>query len=428
MNNNQHEIVSKTDSSKSRILVVTGTRAEYGLFYPLLKRLKSDDAFDLQIVATGMHLSPEFGLTYKEIEADGFTISEKVEMLLSSDTEIGISKSVGIAIGSFSEVFMRSRPDLLLVLGDRFETFAATVSAHLTGIPVAHLHGGELTEGVIDDAFRHSITKMSYLHFTSTEKYRDRVIQLGESPERVFNTGALGIDNIKDTKLLSKKELENELGLELNGKTALVTFHPVTLESDSTTGQFNSLLESLDEFSEMKIIITMPNADTYGRSIVDLIEKYTGNNPGRVFSFASLGRLRYLSAMKYVDLVIGNSSSGIIETPSLHKPTVNIGDRQKGRIMAGSIIKCKPARESITSAIKRALSDDFQDLCRKIDNPYGDGCTADRIVTILKKELLKEISLKKKFHDIDNPPMDATSDRQTTRTGEIDGFKKHLCC
>ncbi len=290
-----------THMSKTKVCIVTGTRAEYGLFYPLLKRLENDNAFELQIVATGMHLSPEFGLTYKEIEADGFILNEKVEILLSSDTEIGISKSVGIGIMSFSEVFTRIRPDLLIVLGDRFETFAATVSAHLSRIPVAHIHGGELTEGVIDDAFRHSISKMSYLHFTSTEQYRRRVIQLGESPNRVYNVGALGVDNIRNTKLLTKIELENALGFEFNGKTALITFHPVTLESDGTINQFKSLLGSLNKFKELKIIFTKPNADTDGRIIVDLIEEYTNNNPGRVFSFTSLGRLKYLSAMKYVD-------------------------------------------------------------------------------------------------------------------------------
>lgn len=413
---------------RKKICIVTGTRAEYGLFYPLLQKLKNDNYFKLQIAATGMHLSPEFGLTYREIEKDGFSINEKVEMLLSSDTDSGISKSVGIGIISFSDVFKRLKPDLLVVLGDRFETFAAAVSAHICRIPIAHLNGGELTEGVIDDAFRHSITKMSYFHFCSTEQYRRRVIQLGESPDRVFNVGALGIDNIKDTELLSRKQLEKELKFKLSGKTALVTFHPVTLEHGSSQEQFQNLLNVLDGMKDLNIIFTRPNADTDGREIINLIDKYAGSNPERTLSVSSLGRVRYLSALKYVDLVIGNSSSGIIETPSFHKPTVNIGDRQRGRIKAESIIDCSPAVSDMYDAVSKALSENFRSFCKTINNPYGDGGTAERIINILKENMPKTITLKKYFFDNQNLSTDEISSEIEEDTGDVNVRKKYLYC
>ena len=414
--------------SKKKICIVTGTRAEYGLFYPLLKRLKNDATFDLQIVATGMHLSPEFGMTYQEIEEDGFDINEKVEMLLSSDTEVGISKSIGIGMLSFADVFERLKPDLLIVLGDRFETFAAALSAFIAKIPIAHLHGGELTEGVIDDALRHCITKMSCFHFTSTEKYRKRVIQLGESPDRVFNVGAIGLDNINETELLQKEELENRLCFKFNGKTALVTFHPVTLENHSSEKQFKELLHALEDMKELKIIFTKPNADTDGRVIIELINKYGKSKPGKAISFSSMGRLNYLSAMKYVDVVIGNSSSGIIEFPSFGKATVNIGERQTGRIKAESIIDCRPVKGDIDAAIKKALSDDFRSLCKNVKNPYGKAGTAERIVDILKSELSKTMNLKKSFFDMKNISMDNIQAMGCTDTGDVNAEEKYLYC
>ncbi|MFQ5456323.1 MAG: UDP-N-acetylglucosamine 2-epimerase [Nitrospirota bacterium] len=400
---------------KIKICIITGTRAEYGLFYPLLKSLKRDDDLCLQIVATGMHLSPEFGLTYKEIVKDGFRIDEKVEMLLDSDSETGISKSIGLGIIGFTDAFCRLKPHLVMILGDRFESFASAVSAFVLRIPIAHIHGGEVTEGVIDDALRHSITKMSFFHFTSTERYRKRVIQLGESPDRVFNVGALGLDNIKETGLLSKSEIEGELGfrfplsscplpseerVRVRGKTALVTYHPVTLEVNSSKQQFKKLLHALIEFKDLKVIFTKPNADMDTRVITRLIDEYVRNNPEKAVSFQSLGRLRYLSAMRYIDIVIGNSSSGIIETPSFGKPTVNIGDRQKGRIKAESVIDCRGEIGEIKAAIKKALSDRFQQFCKTVKNPYGDGRTSERIITILKDRLSRSISLKKGFFDI----------------------------
>jgi GDP/UDP-N,N'-diacetylbacillosamine 2-epimerase (hydrolysing) len=409
-----------------KICVVTGTRAEYGIFYPLLNAMKEDSLFELKIVATGMHLSPEFGLTYREIEKDGFTIDEKVEMLLSSDTETGISKSIGIGILTFANVFERMRPDLLVVLGDRFETFAAALSAYIARIPIAHLHGGELTEGVIDEALRHSITKMSYLHFTSADEYRKRVIQMGESPERVFNVGALGLDNIRTTQLLSKTEIEERLNFKFGDNTVLITYHPVTLENSTSEIQFRELLKALDEFRDLRIIFTQPNADTDGRIIIRMIDEYVKENPERVGAFASMGRLLYLSAMKNADAVVGNSSSAIIETPSFHKPSVNIGDRQKGRMKAASIIDCRPLKEDITAAIKKALSGDFRNHCMNINNPYGNGNTTEKIVNILKNELSKKINLKKAFFNLKGIPSEESHMNMCANTGEDNDAERYI--
>lgn len=413
---------------KKKICIITGTRAEYGLFYPLLKRLECEHEFEIRIVATGMHLSPEFGLTYKEIEADGFTIDEKVEMLLSSDTGTGITKSIGIGILSFADVFERSKPDLIVVLGDRFETFAAAVAAFTARIPVAHLHGGEVTDGVIDDSLRHSITKMAYLHFTSAEKFRQRVIQLGESPDRVFNVGALGIDNIKTTKLLSRDELEERLNFKFGKQNALVTYHPVTLEKATTEKQFRELLKALDEFDDLRIIFTHPNADTDGRVIIRLIDEYVTSNPGKARWFSSLGKVKYLSTVRFVDLVAGNSSSGIIEIPSFQKPVVNIGDRQKGRIKAESIIDCIPERADIVDAIKKALSVEFQNVCTKVANPYGDGNAAAKIVDILKYENLDHINLKKGFFDLNNIMTDRNDLKNSENAGDVNAREKYINC
>ena len=385
---------------KKKICIVTGTRAEYGLFCPLLFRIKEDEFLELQVVATGMHLSQEFGLTYKEIERDGFTIDEKVDLLLSSDTEVGVSKSIGRGISGFADAYERLKPDMVVLLGDRFETFAAAVSAYIAKIPIVHLYGGEVTEGAFDEALRHSITKMSYLHFTSREAYTNRVIQLGESPERVFTVGALGLDNINNIKLLSKEGLEGQLKFRFDRKTALVTYHPVTLESNTSKEQFQTLLSALDNFKDLKVIFTKPNADTDGSVISNLIDEYVQKNPEKSLSFASLGQLKYLSLLQHVDLVVGNSSSGIIEVPSFGKPTVNVGDRQRGRLKGESIIDCGCGEEDIKSAIEKALSHSFQLFCETVENKYGDGNASGRIVKILKEKILGPISLKKKFFDV----------------------------
>lgn len=383
-----------------KIAVLTGSRAEYGLLFPLLKKIKNSPEFSLQLIVTGMHLSPEFGLTYRQIEADGFEITEKVEMLLSSDTEVGIGKSVGLGIIGFADTFSRLSPDLLILLGDRFETFAAATAAHIGRISIAHIHGGEVTEGAIDDAFRHAITKMSILHFVSTEEYRKRVVQLGEEPGRVFTVGALGLDNIKNMRLLNKEELEKEIRFEFGRKNVLVTFHPVTLEGNSAEHQFTELLAALDCFEDLKIIFTQPNADTQGRIIMKLIGKYIEKYPEKAVVFPSLGQCKYLSTLKFIDAIVGNSSSGIIEAPSFGIPTVNIGDRQKGRVMPESVINCQPSKESIVDAMNKAFSPDFKLLCKRVINPYGDGNAAERIITTLKERIAETNFLKKSFYDI----------------------------
>ena len=385
--------------SKRKICVITGTRAEYGLLYWLMKEIKEDKDLELQIIATGMHLSYEFGLTYKEIEKD-FKIDKKIEMLLSSDTPIGISKSMGLAQISFAEAYDELKPDIVVVLGDRYEIFSAASAAMIARIPIAHIHGGETTEGAFDEAIRHSITKMSHLHFTATKEYKKRVIQLGENPKRVFNVGGMGIENIKRLKLLSKEEFEKSIGFKLNKKNILVTFHPVTLEKSTSKEQFKELLNAIDELSETNIIFTKANSDTDGRIINQMIDDYVSKNSNKAISFTSLGQLRYLSALQFVDAVVGNSSSGLTEASTFKIGTINIGDRQKSRIKAKSVIDCKPKKEEIKKAFNKLYSKEFQNMLKKIKNPYGDGMTSKKIVNILKSVELKDI-LKKSFYDID---------------------------
>ena len=386
---------------KKKACVVTGTRADYGLLRPLIERINNDNELELQLLATGMHLSPEFGLTYKEIEDDGYRIDEKVEILLSSDTPVGISKSMGLAMIGFAEAFERLKPNMVVVLGDRYEMFSAASAAVVARIPIAHIHGGETTEGAFDEAFRHSITKMSHLHFTSTEVYRKRVIQLGENPSRVFNVGAIGIESIKNLNLLSKDELENSISFKFGKRTALVTFHPVTLENTTSREQFQELLYALNEFRDLKIIFTKANSDTDGRVINSMIDDYVERNKSNTIAFTSLGQLRYLSSMQYVDLVIGNSSSGIIEAPSFNIPTINIGDRQKGRIQGETIINCNPTKAEIYKAINLGLSDDFNNQIELSKNPYGEGNVTKQIIDSIKNFLISEtIDIKKKFYDI----------------------------
>lgn len=386
---------------KKIISILTATRAEYGLLKPIITKLNEIVDFDVRIVATGAHLSPEFGSTYQEIEKDGFKIDEKIEILLSSDTPASISKSMGLAMISFADYFAKLNPDLLIVLGDRYETLAVALTAMNQRIPIAHLYGGETTEGAIDESIRHAITKLSYLHFTSTEVYRSRVIQLGEHPDRVFNVGAIGIENILHEKLLSKEELAKELQMDLSRPYAVVTFHPVTLETMSSKMQIEALLDVCSEHKDMSFIFTKGNADAEGRLINQLIEKYAKENDNIIF-FTSLGMVKYLSAVKYSSMVVGNSSSGIVEAPSFGIPTINIGDRQKGRLQATSIINCEPIKEKIKEAIDKALTDSFMKTARESVNPYGNGDTSNKIINTVKDFVFNEkIDLKKKFYDIE---------------------------
>ncbi|QCT99157.1 UDP-N-acetylglucosamine 2-epimerase (hydrolyzing) [Campylobacter hyointestinalis subsp. hyointestinalis] len=388
----------KKDKYSKKIMIVTGTRAEYGLLYWLMKEMKSDADLELQVIATGMHLSPEFGLTYKEIKKD-FKIDKKIEMLVSSDSAVGVSKSMGLAMIGFAEAYNELKPDVILILGDRYEIFCAASSAMIARIPIVHLHGGEATEGLIDEAIRHSITKMSHLHFVATDEYARRVIQLGEEPNRVFNVGGMGIENIKRLNLLSRSEFEQSINFKLNKKNILVTFHPVTLEKGAAKEQFKELLNALDELKDTNIIFTKANADMGGKIINQMIDKYSSKNSGKAVSFASLGTLRYLSALKHVDMVVGNSSSGLAEAPSFKIATINIGDRQKGRIKADSIIDCEPNKLSIQKAINKAYTKEFKSVLENTINPYGDGNASIKIIEVLKKVNLDNI-LKKKFWDI----------------------------
>lgn len=390
-------------SHKSKVCFVTGTRAEYGLLSPLIKKIQIDTNLELQVIATGAHLSPEFGNTYTFIENDGIKIDERIEILLSSDSSIGISKSMGLGMISLSEAYQRLNPDVVVLLGDRYETFIAAAAASVAKIPVAHLHGGETTEGAFDEAFRHSITKMSYIHFTSTEEYKKRVIQLGEQPDTVHSVGAIGIDNIKQLSLMSKAELENSLDFKIKEKLILVTFHPVTLEKETSKTQFENLLESLDNLNDTSIIFTKANADSDGRIINQLIDEYVKNNSEKATAYSSMGQVRYLSAMQYASMVVGNSSSGIIEAPSFNLPTVNIGDRQKGRIQAESVINCEPTTTSIEEAISIALTSEFREKIEQMKNPYGEGNTSQKILDLLKQYLESEKTLKKSFYDLEVP-------------------------
>lgn len=388
-------------NAKRKICIVTGTRAEYGLLYWLMKEIAADADLHLQIVATGMHLSPEFGLTYRQIEADGFAIDAKVEMLLSSDSQVGIAKSMGLGVIGFADVLDRLKPDIMVLLGDRFEILAAAQAAMVLRIPIAHIHGGEATEGLIDEAIRHSISKMSHLHFTAAEPYRKRVIQLGESPERVFNTGAIGLDSLIGLRLLNRSEFETALDFKLSpAPVILCTYHPVTLNKDDAGRSLQELFKALDRLPDARVVFTKGNADAGGRVINQMIDDYAAKNSGRVAAFTSLGQERYLSLLREASLVLGNSSSGIIEAPTARIPTVNIGDRQRGRLKAPSIIDCAEQADAIVAAINNALSPEFQKVVAEGNTFYGKGGASRQIKQVLKTTSLEGILLKR-FYDLE---------------------------
>lgn len=381
-----------------KICVVTGSRAEYGLLSGLMKQIQNAPDLQLQVIATNMHLSPEFGLTYREIEKDGFRIDKKVEMLLSADTATATAKSLGLGVIGFADAYEDLKPDMIVVLGDRYEILGAVSTALFFQIPIAHIHGGEISEGAYDDAIRHSITKMSHLHFTSTEAYRRRVIQLGEDPLRVFNVGAISLDNVLAMELLNRKTLEESISFNLGEKTMLVTYHPVTLEHQTAAQQFEALLKAVDR-SGYRVIFTKPNSDTDGRVVISMIDNYVATHSEKAIAFTSLGYKRYLSALKYVGMVVGNSSSGIIEVPSFGIPTINVGDRQKGRIHADSVIDCAAGEDAISAAIERADDTSFRAHIAHIVNPYHKAGSVKQIFDIVKDYPLDNI-IKKHFYDL----------------------------
>jgi len=380
-----------------KICIITATRAEYGLLKPLMELIKQSTKLELQTIVTGTHLSPEFGLTYKQIEADGFYIDEKVEILLSSDTATSIVKTMALALNGMSDVLPRLSPDLLVVLGDRYEMLAIVSAATIFKIPIAHLHGGEVTEGAYDNAIRHAITKLSHLHFTSTNEYRNRVIQMGENPGQVFNVGAIGLDNIKNLKLYSREELEKELNIRFLEYNYQVTFHPETLSLLNAKEQFQLLLDTIDNQKDSYFIFTKSNADTDGRIINQMIDEYVAKNPNNSIAFASLGSLRFLSLIKECTAIIGNSSAGILEAPSLYTATINIGERQKGRIQAQSIINVACNFDEINDGFRKVKDPVFQRKLKNIGNPYFQKDVAENIVKVILKS---DVSIVKHFNNI----------------------------
>lgn len=383
-----------------KICVVTGTRAEYGLLSRLIRMIDESDKTRLQLIATNMHLSPTYGETYKEIEADGFTIDRKIPIIEEGRNDsVATLKSMAKAISGFADAFNELKPDLVTLLGDRYEILAAAEAALIEKIPIAHIHGGEVTEGAYDDAIRHSITKMSHLHFPSIEPYRKRIVQMGENPDRVFTVGAIGVENIKRIPLLSKEEAEQSIGFAIDKNTILVTYHPVTLGPDSMKRDIDAFIAALEERSSLRVIFTMPNSDNGSDVIVDTINSFVRNNGERTVAFKSLGLKRYLSVMKEVGAVVGNSSSGIVEVPSFGVPTLNIGDRQKGRLAAESVVNSDTDKKSILKGLEKVLSPAFQDFCKTVNNPYGKENTAEEIFNVISTYPLDNI-IQKHFYDI----------------------------
>jgi len=390
--------------STRKICVFTGTRADYGHLYWLMKEMQDDPDLILQILVSGSHLSPEFGLTYKKIEEDGFVINEKVEMLLSSDSPVGIIKSMGVALIGFADALSRLDPDFLLVLGDRYEALAVAQAALIAKIPIIHLHGGETSEGAIDESMRHAITKMASYHFVAAEPYRQRVFQLGENPERCWNFGAPGLDHIKKNRLLTRARLEKALDFKLADKNYLITYHPATIADEDPVVSFSAILKALDKLPEAHCFFTYPNADANGRVIIRMIDEFVENNPTRAFSSANLGQIRYLSLMQFATAIIGNSSSGFIEAPAMGVPTVNIGARQQGRLRSASIIDVRPDAKEISDALKRAETAKFRNLIARSTPAYGSGDVSQKIIQVLKT-LKTDKALIKSFYDF--PPQKA---------------------
>lgn len=382
-----------------KICVITGTRAEFGLLRPLIELIANDKELQLQLIATGMHLSPEFGYTLNEITDAGFVVDKKVECLLSSDSSIGVSKTIALAVSGFADALAELTPDLVVVLGDRTEILGAVIATAMANIPIAHLHGGETTEGAYDEAIRHSITKFSHLHFTSTEAYRKRVIQLGEHPDTVFNVGAIGLDAIKKLPLLDRASFEQAIGFKLKERNILITYHPVTLEKEAPIETFENILTALDELTDTALIFTHANSDKNGRIINRMITEYVSSHKDKAVEFKSLGQLRYLSALQFVDFVIGNSSSGMTEVPAFYIPTINIGDRQKGRINCESVINSNNSLEDIKKSITFALDKTFRKKIQQQELLYGNGTAAEKILQIIKEH--NHISIKKSFYNID---------------------------
>ena len=384
------------------ICVITGTRAEYGLLSRLMRMIKDSSETQLQVIATNMHLSPKFGNTYQEIENDGFTIDYKVPIIDEDapDTATTTVFSLSKALAGFARAYETLQPDLIVILGDRYEMLAAASAALIFKIPVAHLYGGEITEGAYDDAIRHSITKMSHLHFTSTEAYRKRVIQMGEQPDRVFYVGAIGVENAKEVPLMSKEEIENSLEFRLDRNTVLATYHPVTNKvEDKNKDEVEGFFAALEERKDLRILFTMPNSDTGGQIIMERIKQFVAQNPERSIVFASLGMKRYLSVLQYVGAVIGNSSSGLAEVPTFHIPTLNIGDRQKGRTAGESVIHCGTSKDEILSGLDKIFSPDIRQMAQQSSNPYEKEDTAQHIFEIIKNYPLRNIT-QKHFYDI----------------------------
>jgi GDP/UDP-N,N'-diacetylbacillosamine 2-epimerase (hydrolysing) len=383
---------------KRKICVVTGTRAEYGLLKNLIQLIDDNEFMHLQLIATGMHLSQKHGFTYKQIEKDGFSIEKKIEILSDEDTPLAVAEAMSRAISRFARVYAETKPDVLVVLGDRFEIFSAVAAAQLFRIPVAHLHGGELTEGLIDEAFRHSITKMSHLHFVATDEYRNRVIQLGEEPSSVFLVGGLGVDAISGMDLLNKNEIEKTLNLKFSSNNLLVTFHPVTLDDASAGLQINEILNALSHFPDTSLIFTLPNSDPGNNAVFRAIREYVSTREN-AYAFESLGDKLYLSCLAQVDGVLGNSSSGLTEAPSFKIGTINVGDRQRGRVKAKSVIDCEPEAEKIVQALQQLYSNKFKQILNEVKNPYGTGGASQKILQVLEKIELQGL-IKKQFHDL----------------------------
>lgn len=387
-------------SPRRRIAVVSGSRADYGLLRSLLFAIHSDDTLILQLIVTGMHLAPEFGLTYREIEADGLPIAARVEMLVSSDTATGIAKSMGLGLIGFADTFQSLAPDLLVVLGDRFEILAAAQAALVQRIPMAHIHGGETSEGAFDESIRHALTKMAQWHFVAAEPYRQRVIQMGEAPKHVFNFGAPGLDQLDAITWLDRPALARSLGIADGSPLLLVTYHPTTLDGRDPVLAMDELCAAIARFEDAVVVFTYPNADTGGRALIDAVDRFVGQAPERRHAFASLGQQRYLSLMRVADVVVGNSSSGLIEAPALHRATVNLGVRQKGRLRAPSVIDTAEDRDGIERALRHALSADFQRRLSDLDSPYGRGRVGTRIRDTLRQV---QLDVQKSFFDIAHP-------------------------